>query len=136
MELIIKNNIDIKIVKIAQAVLKKKKLNFKSNSKNIPEWDFLNHMVLMISLQKKFKLKFDLYEIININSLDQFKLHIKEDNLFGFYTSKKKYKLRDLRNFFIKKFPNYMIPKKIINLKKFPLSNRGKIDYNILEKKF
>ena len=28
-----------------------------------------------------------------------------------------------------------MIPKKIINLKKFPLSNRGKIDYNILEKK-
>ena len=50
MESIIKKNIDLKIVKIAQAVFKKKKLNIRSNPSTIQEWDSLNHIKLMIYL--------------------------------------------------------------------------------------
>ena len=64
-----KTNIDIKIVKIAQSIFNIKKLDIKGNVKNISEWDSLNHLRLMVSLQKNFKIKFELYEITNINSL-------------------------------------------------------------------
>ena len=84
-----------------------------------------------------FRLNFSFIEnsVEKLDFISQFKLHIKKDSLYGFYISKKKHKLSELKNFLIKKFPNYMIPKKIINLRKFPLNNRGKINYNILEKK-
>jgi acyl carrier protein len=64
-----KENIDKKILKIAQIIFKKKKIDIKSTINNIQEWDSLNHLRLMIDLQKKFKIKFELNEIININTL-------------------------------------------------------------------
>ena len=73
-----KTNIDIKIVKIAQSVFNLKKLDIKGNVKNISEWDSLNHLRLMVSLQKNFKIKFELYEITNINSLIKWSKLIKK----------------------------------------------------------
>ena len=70
--------LDLKILKIAQAVFKKKKLNIRSNPSTIQEWDSLNHIKLMISLQKNFRIKFDLYEITNINSLEKWSKLIKK----------------------------------------------------------
>ena len=84
-----------------------------------------------------FRLNFSFIEntLEKLISINEFKLHIKDDNLYGFYTSKKKTNLENLKKFFKKKFPNYMIPKKIIYVKNFPYNNRGKINYKILEKK-
>ena len=73
-----KNNIDFKIIKIAKTVFKKKKLNIKSNPRDVQEWDSLNHIRLMISLQENFRIKFDLYEITNINSLEKWSKLIKK----------------------------------------------------------
>ena len=73
-----KTNIDIKIVKIAQSIFNTKKLDIKGNVKNISEWDSLNHLRLMVSLQKNFKIKFELYEITNINSLQKWSKLIKK----------------------------------------------------------
>lgn len=73
-----KTNIDIKIVKIAQSIFNIKKLDIKGNVKNISEWDSLNHLRLMVSLQKNFKIKFELYEITNINSLLKWSKLIKK----------------------------------------------------------
>jgi acyl carrier protein len=73
-----KNNIDLKIIKVAKAVFKKEKLNIKSNSRDVQEWDSLNHIRLMISLQENFRIKFDLYEITNINSLEKWSKLIKK----------------------------------------------------------
>jgi len=73
-----KTNIDIKIVKIAQSIFNIKKLDIKGNVKNINEWDSLNHLRLMVSLQKNFKIKFELYEITNINSLQKWSKLIKK----------------------------------------------------------
>ena len=73
-----KTNIDIKIVKIAQSIFNKKKLDIKGNVKNTSEWDSLNHLRLMVSLQKNFKIKFELYEITNINSLQKWSRLIKK----------------------------------------------------------
>ena len=84
-----------------------------------------------------FRLNFSFIEnaVEKLNFINEFKLHIKNDNLYAFYISKKKNKLSSLKKFLKKKFPNYMIPKKIINVKNFPLNDRGKINYKILEKK-
>ena len=84
-----------------------------------------------------FRLNFSFIEnaVEKLNFINEFKLHIKNDNLYAFYISKKKNKLSDLKNFLKKKFPDYMIPKKIINVKNFPFNDRGKINYKVLEKK-
>ena len=73
-----KKNIDIKVIKVAESIFNKKKLNIKKSVKNIQEWDSLNHLRLMISLQKYFKIKFELNEITNINSLEKWSKLIKK----------------------------------------------------------
>lgn len=76
-----KENIDNKILKIAQIIFKRKTINIKSTINNIQEWDSLNHLRLMIDLQKKFKIKFELNEIININTLKKWSKLIKKKKL-------------------------------------------------------
>lgn len=73
-----KTNIDIKVIKVAKSIFNKKKLNIKNSVKNLQEWDSLNHLRLMISLQKYFKIKFELNEITNINSLEKWSKLIKK----------------------------------------------------------
>jgi acyl carrier protein len=73
-----KKNIDKKILKIAQIIFKRKKIDIKSSINNIQEWDSLNHLRLMVDLQKKFKIKFELNEIITINTLEKWSKLIKK----------------------------------------------------------
>ena len=84
-----------------------------------------------------FRINFSFIEnaVEKLDFINEFKLYIKNDNLYGFYTIKKKTSIVNLKIFFKKKFPTYMIPKKIIKVKNFPYNNRGKINYNILERK-
>lgn len=84
-----------------------------------------------------FRINFSFIEnaVEKLDFINEFKLYIKDDNLFGFYTSKRNTELANLKIFFKKKFPKYMIPKKIIRVKNFSYNNRGKINYKILEKK-
>jgi len=39
---------------------------------DIREWDSLNHMVLIHSLEKKFSIKFDLFRLMELRSVDDF----------------------------------------------------------------
>ena len=78
MEKINQNNLDYKVIKIARAIFSKKNIDINTNS-SISEWDSLNHLRLMTEFQKNFKKKFELNEIININSLNKWsKLMNKE----------------------------------------------------------
>ena len=78
MEPINKKNINNKIIKIAQVIFQRKKISIKSTANSLSEWDSLNHLKLMIHLQKNFKIKFELNEIININSLEKWSKLIKK----------------------------------------------------------
>ena len=49
--------------------LKKKDLNINLNSKNLKTWDSLNHVRLIVSLEKKFKTKIKNSDIIKLNSI-------------------------------------------------------------------
>lgn len=39
---------------------------------DIPEWDSMNHMVLIHCLEKKFNIKFDLFRLMELRSVDDF----------------------------------------------------------------
>ena len=78
MEPINKKNINNKIIKIAQVIFQRKKISIKSTANSLSEWDSLNHLKLMIHLQKNFKIKFELNEIININSSEKWSKLIKK----------------------------------------------------------
>ena len=65
-----------KIENIFQNIIKKK-INSKTNSKNTKEWDSLNHVKLILSLEKNFKIKFALSEFDQLNSFSNIKKIIK-----------------------------------------------------------
>ena len=83
-----------------------------------------------------FRFNFSYIEnyVEKIQSIKEFKLYINKENLYGFYTCNKIVESDFLINFLKKKFPNFMIPKKIFRIKKFPYNNRGKINYKLLIK--
>lgn len=60
-----------KLVKTAEICFKKKKLSINTSVKNLLEWDSLNHIKLMVMLQKKFGVKFQLDEIVEIEDLKE-----------------------------------------------------------------
>tara|TARA_B110000971_G_C19863208_1_gene432617 strand:- start:239 stop:487 length:249 start_codon:yes stop_codon:yes gene_type:complete len=73
--------IEKEILDIASKVLKvkKSKLSLKSSTKNLLEWDSLNHVNLMIELKRNFNLNFKISEVSEINNLNQWhKLIIKK----------------------------------------------------------
>ena len=49
--------------------LKKKYLNNNLNSKNLKTWDSLNHVRLIVALEKQFKTKIKNSDIIKLNSI-------------------------------------------------------------------
>lgn len=60
-----------KLVKTAEICFKKKKLSINTSVKNLLEWGSLNHIKLMVMLQKKFGVKFQLDEIVEIEDLKE-----------------------------------------------------------------
>ena len=58
------------ILKIAKKIFKKtKKLNLDSNIKNITDWDSMNHIILIMEINKKYKINISLEDSVNINSI-------------------------------------------------------------------
>ena len=58
------------ILKIAKKIFKKtKKLNLDSNTKNITDWDSMNHIILIMEINKKYKISISLEESVKINSI-------------------------------------------------------------------
>jgi len=43
-----------------------------TSANDILEWDSLNHMVLINSLEKKFNIKFDIFKLIDLRSVGDF----------------------------------------------------------------
>tara|TARA_B100001094_G_C18154961_1_gene785873 strand:+ start:703 stop:936 length:234 start_codon:yes stop_codon:yes gene_type:complete len=69
-----KNLLIKKIEKTLQIFFKNKKLNIKDNTriKDIKKWDSLNHIKIIVLLEKQFKIKFSgdqIYKIKNINDI-------------------------------------------------------------------
>ena len=63
-----------KLQKILIGFFKNKKLKIKNNTKikDIKGWDSLNHVKIIVLLEKKFKMKFSgdqIYKIKNINDI-------------------------------------------------------------------
>ena len=50
------------------------------NRTNIPSWDSLNHIKLIITLQNKFNIKFSIEEIASMQSYSEIKRKIKNEN--------------------------------------------------------
>ena len=58
------------ILKIAKKIFKKtKKINLDSNTKNITDWDSMNHIILIMEINKKYKISISLEESVKINSI-------------------------------------------------------------------
>lgn len=83
-----------------------------------------------------FRINFSYIEnlVEKINHIKEFKLFLENNVLYGFFTSNNKINSQSIKDFLEKKLPSYMIPKEIYSIKKFPLNNRGKIDFKKLLK--
>jgi|TARA_B110000858_G_scaffold193537_1_gene246222 acyl carrier protein len=49
--------------------LKNKKISKNLNKKNLQEWDSMSNMALISNIEKKFQLKFNVDEVLKINSV-------------------------------------------------------------------
>ncbi len=71
-----------------------------------------------------------------LKTVNSCKMMIKDNNIICFVTSK--LNIRKLQivisNYCKQKLPNYMIPKKIIKIKKFKYNERGKLNLKVLKK--
>lgn len=75
----IKKNIT-KIKKNFLAIFKIKntKYNSKISRKNFDEWDSMNHLNFMMSLEKEFNINFTHKEFINLNSVEKIEKAIEK----------------------------------------------------------
>ena len=75
----IKKNIT-KIKKNFLAIFKTKntKYNSKISRKNFDEWDSMNHLNFMMSLEKEFNINFTYKEFINLNSVEKIEKTIEK----------------------------------------------------------
>jgi acyl carrier protein len=46
---------------------------------DIREWDSMNHMVLIHRLEKKFNIKFDLFRLMDLRSVDDFIQYLQQN---------------------------------------------------------
>jgi len=57
------------IIKLAKEVLNIDELTLESSPETVESWDSLSHAQLIDKIEKEFKLKIDLLEMLDINSL-------------------------------------------------------------------
>tara|TARA_B110000977_G_scaffold28001_1_gene35696 strand:- start:25017 stop:25259 length:243 start_codon:yes stop_codon:yes gene_type:complete len=58
------------ILKITKKIFKKtKKINIDSSTKSISDWDSMNHIILIMEINKKYKINISLEDSVNINSI-------------------------------------------------------------------
>tara|TARA_Y100000996_G_C22196861_1_gene509550 strand:+ start:95 stop:343 length:249 start_codon:yes stop_codon:yes gene_type:complete len=69
---------DLDIIKVAKKVFKKSDINIKSNSKTVQNWDSMNHIILIMEINKKFKINISLEDSIKIDSIINLSKTIKK----------------------------------------------------------
>tara|TARA_Y100000741_G_C18250689_1_gene557182 strand:- start:803 stop:1051 length:249 start_codon:yes stop_codon:yes gene_type:complete len=69
---------DLDIIKVAKKVFKKSDINIKSNAKTVQNWDSMNHIILIMEINKKFKINISLEDSIKIDSIINLSKTIKK----------------------------------------------------------
>jgi acyl carrier protein len=66
------NKIKIKkiVIEIVTKILKTKKIKNNTKSKNVMEWDSLAYLSIISDIEKKFKIRIDIKNIENFNSIN------------------------------------------------------------------
>jgi acyl carrier protein len=66
------NKIKIKkiVIEIVTKILKTKKIKNNTKSKNVIEWDSLAYLSIISDIEKKFKIRVDIKNIENFNSIN------------------------------------------------------------------
>jgi acyl carrier protein len=72
-----KNNSFEKIIKLVQEVFQEVlddstlEIKYETTSKDIPDWDSLNHIALVINIEKKFNIRFTAKEIQDFKNVGE-----------------------------------------------------------------
>ena len=65
----IKIQLEEKVLTIAKNVLENKKISLKSKMEDIPEWDSLKHIQLIIAIEENFKISIDFEDTLDMTSI-------------------------------------------------------------------
>lgn len=66
-------DIDKKLEKIANDVLQSKKVTLESSMEEIPEWDSLKHIQLIIAIEEEFDITIDFSDTLDMTSFPAIK---------------------------------------------------------------
>lgn len=67
------NNIDKKLEKIVKDTLQSKKVTLESAMEDIPEWDSLKHIQLIIAIEEEFEITIDFSDTLDMTSIPTIK---------------------------------------------------------------
>jgi len=67
------NDIDKKLEKIVKETLQSKKVTLESSMEDIPEWDSLKQIQLIIALEEQFNIAIDFSDTLDMTSLPAIK---------------------------------------------------------------
>jgi acyl carrier protein len=75
-----KSDLDSRLIKCLARVLEMKPLEINSNSSmdTLPAWDSLNHLKLILELEKEFEISFNNEETMNLISLPAIRKAVKK----------------------------------------------------------
>jgi len=63
------NELDRKLEKIVKDTLQSKKVTLESSMEDIPEWDSLKHIQLIIAIEEKFDITIDFSDTLDMTSI-------------------------------------------------------------------
>jgi len=67
------NDIDKKLEKIVKETLQSKKVTLESSMEDIPEWDSLKHIQLIIAIEEEFNITIDFSDTLDMTSFPAIK---------------------------------------------------------------
>lgn len=72
-----------RLIKVLAAVLKvkPKDITDEMSPENTPSWDSFNSILLADALEKEFKLKFTMEEILDVKNIGDIKRHLKNHGI-------------------------------------------------------
>jgi len=67
------NNIDKRLEKIVKETLQSKKVTLESSMEDIPEWDSLKHIQLIIAIEEEFDITINFSDTLDMTSIPSIK---------------------------------------------------------------
>lgn len=58
--------------------ISKETVNLKSSKKNIPAWDSLSHIHLMVALEEEYEMSISMEEFADLNTVTEIKAYIEK----------------------------------------------------------